>query len=151
MRWASIAPPAGFRTHWKLERPVRLLTLVFSQPVEVGIVGIQGASWSHSAVIGSIEHSIEHLEVRHYALDRKRYYFTYSAVHPTQGTVDEFYDYRTTATHHLVRFPILRYTICPLLWVWLWMHIHVCGWVVCLFACPLMWPHTSICHFFFLF
>lgn len=104
---------------WRLEGPAWLLPVAVSLPVEVGLVGIQGASWSHSEVICSIEHSIEHLAVRHYALHLKCYFFTYTAVTPTQGIADEFYDYRTTAMHHLVRLPILRYTICLLLCVWL--------------------------------
>lgn len=81
----SICPLARL---WRLKRPAWLLPVVASLPAEVGTVGTWGASWSHSAVIGSIEHSIEHLAVRHYALHLKCYYFTYSAVTPTQGTVD---------------------------------------------------------------
>lgn len=84
-------------------------------------------------MIGSIEHSIEHLAVCHYALHLKCYYFTYSAVTPTQGTVDEFYDYRTAAMHHLVRLPILWNTICLLLCV----RLCTCVWASeCLLACP---------------
>lgn len=54
----SICPPARL---WRLEQPAWLLPVVFSLPVKVGIVGIQGASWSHPAVISPIEHCIEHL------------------------------------------------------------------------------------------
>lgn len=106
-----------------------------------------GASTSHSAVIGSIELFTEHLVGCHYASATIAHALLWL---PHKGQRMAFHDYRTADTHHLVKLPVLRCTICPLFSARLRVCVCVCLPVLLLvYICGSTQQHLPICLLLF--